>query len=590
MHMAIRRSAVAVLLGLLTLVFAACGSSSSTSSGGSVTAGQTPAGQQLNDGVRGGTLNVLDQEDFQTIDPGQSYFAIDYTAIYATQRPLFSYMPNQAETVSPDLASGPAQVSADNKTVTVHIRPGVHFSPPVNREVTSSDVAYAIERGANPNVANPYFPAYFSSVVGADKANGGPLAGITTPDKYTIVFKLTKPQASILAQALSLPLSAPVPLEFAKKYDARKPTQYGNYQVASGPYMFKANAQGKVLGIGYDPGKSAVLVRNPNWNAKTDFRPAYLDQININIGGAGTVIGRQVLTGSHMVQNDTPDQSIVKLAYQQYNKQIVFTPGAGDHYVALDNKKGPFANVNLRRAFWAALDRDAMVKLDGGRIVGDPGTHFLFPGMQGYDEAGGLAGPQTDFNKNTAGDMAVATKYMKAAGYPSGKYTGSHVVTVVGASDAPANKTAEVVNQALLNLGFKTRFNLVDQSAMYTKYCGVPAQEIDVCPNVGWVRDFADPQTVIDPTFAGKNIVSTNNSNWSQTDDPQINKAIDAAELTNGTARVQAWAAIDRMLVDKAVAVPWIFNRQPQIESKDVRGITQVWNTGEWDFSFSSLK
>ena len=61
------------------------------------------------------------------------------------------------------MAAGPPEISADNKTITVHIKEGVHFSPPVNREVTSADVAYAIERGANPNVANPYFQSYFAT-------------------------------------------------------------------------------------------------------------------------------------------------------------------------------------------------------------------------------------------------------------------------------------------------------------------------------------------------------------------------------------------------------------------------------------------
>ena len=64
------------------------------------------------------------------------------------------------------MASGPPEISDGNKTVTVHLKEGIHFSPPVNREVTSEDVAYAIERGANPNVANPYFQSYFKSIEG----------------------------------------------------------------------------------------------------------------------------------------------------------------------------------------------------------------------------------------------------------------------------------------------------------------------------------------------------------------------------------------------------------------------------------------
>ncbi len=159
------------LAAALALGLAACGSSSSSSvSGGSgiaVAPGiQTPRTQAQSGGKRGGTLTVLNHTDFEHIDPGQSYYNIDYEAIYATQRPLFSYKPNTFATPSPDIASEPARISEGGKTITVHIRKGVRFSPPVNREVTSADVAYAIERGANANVANPYWEAYFGSLVG----------------------------------------------------------------------------------------------------------------------------------------------------------------------------------------------------------------------------------------------------------------------------------------------------------------------------------------------------------------------------------------------------------------------------------------
>ena len=62
---------------------------------------------------------------------------------------------------------------------------------------------------------------------------------------------------------------------------------------------------------------------------------------------------------------------------------------------------------------------------------------------------------------------------------------------------------------------------------MYAKYCNVPKEEITVCPSVGWIADFADPQTVLNITFNGKNIVSTGNVNWGQVDIPKINEAMD---------------------------------------------------------------
>jgi len=594
-----RQLATAVVAGALALGLAACGSSGGSVSGGKgigVAPGvQTPRTQAQSGGKRGGTLTVLNHTDFEQLDPGLAYYNIDYEVVYATQRPLFSYKPNSFSEPGPDMASEPAKISGGGKTITVHIRKGVHFSPPVNREVTSADVAYAIERGANANVANPYWEAYFGSLVGAKedlkKETGGPFPGITTPNPSTIVFHLAEAKAPIVLAALVLPLSAPVPEEYAKRYDAMKPTQYGNYQVATGPYMLQNDSAGKVLGIGYVPGKSATLVRNPNWSAATDFRPAYLNQIDIKLGGDTTVIGRQVLEGSDMVQNETPAQPIVRLAYEKFRPQLELSPGAGDHYIAVNNKQGPFANINVRKAFWAALDRTAMNKARGGELVTNVMTHFIYPEISGFEQAGGLKGPQVDYNDYPDGNTAVAAKYMKLAGYPSGKYTGSKTLEIVGGNESPDNEDAEIVNQTLKNLGFQTKLTLVEVSVMYEKYCGTPAEEIDVCPNVGWVADFGDPQAVLDVAFNGKNIVSTGNNNWGQVNDPEINKAMDAAELLVGTqARANAWAAIDRKLVAQAVAIPFDWDKQPNIESKDVAGVGDLWNTGQWDYSFTSLK
>ncbi len=618
MRRMLRGLGCATVTGAIGVTLAACGSSGKartvSAHAGTVTTQSTarlkPAldgsNEDLTDGKRGGTLTVYDHADFQHFDPGQSYYAVDYAVIYATQSPLYFFPPNSSTQTVPLLASGPPVLSDGGKTVTVHIRHGVHYSPPVNREVTSADVKYAVERGANPNVANPYFPAYFDYIVGAAKATGGPISGIVTPDKYTIVFHLTGPYGSFFTGALSMPLTAPVPKEFAAPLDAKKPTQFGDtYEAATGPYMLTTGPTGRFLGLGYQPGKSATLVRNPNWRASTgDPRPAYLDEVDINIGGDPNIIGRQVLVGSHSVQNDPPAGPIVKLAYQKYFDQLVAVPGAGDYYVALNNKQGPFSNVNTRKALWAALDREAMVKIAGGQVSGQVGTHFIYPGSSGYDQAGGDRGPAVDYNNFPAGNMAVATKYMKLAGYPTGRYTGSYTVKIVGATGDPFAKTSAVANAAVQALGFKTNFTLVDPSVMYQKYCGDPTAEIDVCPAVGWIRDWSDPQTLLDPTFAGYNIVTTNNSNWGQVswqDGPggphpgqattPIDVAIKAAERAQGAqGRARAWATVDRMLVADAVAIPWVFSKEPNIESRDVRGINDLWDVGEWDYSYTSLR
>jgi peptide/nickel transport system substrate-binding protein len=277
---------------------------------------------------------------------------------------------------------------------------------------------------------------------------------------------------------------------------------------------------------------------------------------------------------------------------------MFISPGAGSHYIGVNNKVGPFKNENVRKALWAAVDRTAMDKARGGTLVTNVMTHWLYPSndptwneVVGFNAAGGLPGPKFDFNEHPEGNAAVAAKYMKLAGYPSGKYTGGETVTVVGAKGPPAEQDAEIVNSTLKGLGFNTKFTLVETSTMYAKYCNVPKENINVCPSVGWIADFADPQTILNITFNGKLIVPTGNTNWSQADHPELNEAMTAAEKVNGKgARAEAWANIDRKLVEKAVAVPFDWDKQPNLQGSTVHGVGQLWNVGSWDYSWTSLK
>jgi peptide/nickel transport system substrate-binding protein len=278
----------------------------------------------------------------------------------------------------------------------------------------------------------------------------------------------------LLDAIVAATLSAPVPKKYATRFDKKSPSDYANYEVATGPYMLRNNATGRVLGVGYIPGRSATLLRNPNWKRATDSRPAYLNGIHIKIGDANTVIGRKVLEGKNIVEDEPPALSAIKLGYEKYKSQLEISPGAGSHYIGVNNKVGPFSNINLRKAFWAALDRTVLDRARGGSLVTNVATHFIYPGIPGFEQAGGLTGPKVDYNEHPEGDMALAEKYIRLAGYPSGKYTGGKPIRIVGAKGNPAEQDAEIVNQTLRNLGFTTRFTLVETATMYANYCNVP--------------------------------------------------------------------------------------------------------------------
>jgi peptide/nickel transport system substrate-binding protein len=240
---------------------------------------------------KGGDLTVMYAGDVDFIDPGTTYYQYGFLVAYATQRPLYSFKPDDAIHPEPDLADGDPQITDGGKTLTIKIRTGVKFGPPVNREVTSKDVKYAIERAFTKTVNGPYVGAYMSDIDGVKAFQDGKadeISGITTPDDQTIVFKLSRPRAAIVAGALALPVSAPVPKEYAQKFDEVKGTsKYNNYAVFTGPYMIENDKSGKLTG--YTPGNVIKLVRNPNWDASTDYKPAYLDSITIKEGSDAQV-------------------------------------------------------------------------------------------------------------------------------------------------------------------------------------------------------------------------------------------------------------------------------------------------------------
>jgi len=585
------RPLLASVVAALALVVAACGGSDSGSSTGSSSSGGGASASQETGGKQGGVLKQLGSTDVDYLDPGHTYYTAGYQVLYPTQRTLYSFKPDNSTDPVPDLAASKPEISSDLKTITVKIRPGVKFSPPVNRAVTSKDVKYAFERFFSANVGGQY-ASYFSSIEGAPSAptkGVKPISGITTPDDQTIVFKLKEPQAVGVAAALVMPISAPVPEEYASKFDAKNPSTYNTHVVATGPYMVKNDAQGNT--VGYQAGKSIDLVRNPNWDKSTDYRPAYLDEIQMTTNESdASIAAQQVLTGSHLALDTNPPAAQLKDAVTTKKGQFVQLPGGGYRYFPLNTTIKPLDNINVRKAIIAAFDRDAALKARGGKFTGDIPTHFLPPGIPGFEEAGGMAGPGYDFLKNPRGDMTVAANYMKKAGYPSGKYTGNAKLLLIAANADPGKAQAQVAKAQLEKLGFKIQFRTVPQDAVYTEYCQVPKKQVAICGSAGWFKDFTDPQSMLEVTFKGKNIAPDGgNNNLAQLNDPKVDAAMDKASTLQGDARIKAWADIDKQITADAPAVPFDWDKTTIIWSKDVNGVGNPYYDA-LDYSFTSLK
>jgi peptide/nickel transport system substrate-binding protein len=255
----------------------------------------------------------------------------------------------------------------------------------------------------------------------------------------------------------------------------------------------------------------------------------------------------------------------------------------------LNTQLAPFDRINVRRAVIAGFDRERALRELGGRLAGRVATHFIPPDVPGFAEAGGAAGPRFDFVSDRNGSRARAGRYLRKAGYRQGRFTGGTRLLVVSSNDTLGRAAGRLARRQLVRLGFRVRLRL-ERFEKALQLCGTPSARVHACPTFGWIRDFPDAQSVLDPLFNGRNILPAGNNNLAQLDVPAINAAMDAAKaLTDPGARAQAWAQVDRRVVGQAAAVPLSWPRSANIRSRDVIAEPSK-SLATWDLSFIALR
>ena len=95
---------------------------------------------------------------------------------------------------------------------------------------------------------------------------------------------------------------------------------------------------------------------------------------------------------------------------------------------------------------------------------------------------------------------------------------------------------------------------------------------------------------MLEPTFKGAAIKPQGNVNYSLLDVPEIDEAMTKASLIPaGKERSQAWADVNRMIVEQATGIPYSWDDSFQLVSKDVHGVINGYTT-TWDLAYSFVK
>ena len=262
--------------------------------------------------------------------------------------------------------------------------------------------------------------------------------------------------------------------------------------------------------------------------------------------------------------------------------------------ISMDTSRPPFDDINVRKAVIAGFDRNAARQQRGGEALGPIAQHLIPPGMAGFEESNGLDGwvDEMDWLAEARGRPRPVGRVLQEGRHDAPASTrATRSVLIVGDNAEPDKSIAQITEQQLNEMGFKTKLRLVTRDTMFTKFCNVPDSEVNVCPSVGWAQDFADPQTMLDPTFNGENIIPTRATRTgpSSTSRRSTRRSTTPKLVTEPAERAQAWADVNKMIMEQAPSIPYMWDYQAVVASPNVRGVQNGYST-TWDWNFTSIR
>jgi peptide/nickel transport system substrate-binding protein len=493
----------------------------------------------------GGTLRAGIPSNPDHLDPALSYTNEGWEIVEATNNGLLTFKKaagGEGATIVPDIATAMPTISADGRTYTFHVRKGVRFSPPVNRDVRPSDFKFTIERLFRVNSGGVGF---YTGIVGADKyskTKRGGVSGIVADDKkMTITFHLTSPDGTFLDY-----MAVPFAFVFPAGTPNRDISTVPRWRIATGPYEISK----------YVPKQEVVITRNPNFHEWTPNSPnGHLDKIEIKIGVTPEQSVNEIAQGQldWYFESVPPDR--LNQLKARYPHQVHLFTRNNITYFSMNERKFPFNKLAVRQAVNYATDRLALVKIFGGQ--GTVSENIIPPAF-GAAYKKHLLYPY---------DLTKAKQLIAKAGAKGA------AVTVWGHTTDPTPKAVQYMASVLDSIGLKASVKTLDES-VYWDTIATEKGDPQIAFN-DWNEDFPEGQDFIDVLLNGEHIAAVGNNNQSNMNVGSYNKAIDRARaLRLGPARDARWARLD-YVISKDNA-PWVvfMNRQwPKFVSSRLTGL-----------------
>ena len=521
----------AVVAAGLVLVVSACGGGGGGGGNKGTTSGTTPTGQRTFPLLKA----VWGTTDY--FDPGLSYRLESWQLFQDVYLGLVvkahvSCQTSNCAKIIPGLATTTGTVTNGGKDYKFTLRKGLKYSN--GEPVKASDFKNTIIRDFNLNSPGIGF---FSNIVGIDACEKNPtkckdISGIITNDSAgTIEIKLQKPESDF-EYVLSIPFTSLVPSSTPHK-DTENPPPPGN-----GPYYIAS----------YNPSKSFVVKRNPNWKkgeipGVPDGNP---DEIKATMTDDQALSAQLVASGQDDYDENTLPTDQLAHYKSKFGNQIKFFTTPSTYYFFMNWRLPPFNNLKARQAVNYAIDRQQLVNLRGG--LGVPTWNFLPPSYPQYKKI-----TPTPYPYN----LQKAKQLVQQSG------TKGDTVTVYTISDVAVDlSTGEYLQGQLKKIGYNAKLKAL-AGANYFTIVGNQSTKAQI-GFTDWFEDYPYPTDWFNVLQNGNRITKVHNNNYGNVNVPAMNTQMEKlAALPPNQALSPStnakWAAIDRdLMVKYASTAPYL--------------------------------
>ena len=464
----------------------------------------------------GGVLNLYGIDPW-TLDPAVSSEMTSHEYIMQLFSGLVCLDDNLEP--APDIAQD-WEISDDGRTYTFYLRDDVMFHD--GRGVKAEDVKYSWQRACDPATGSQTAATYLGDIVGVSEVLAGEtreISGVSVIGDYTLEVTIDAPKSYFLSK-LTYPTSFVV-----DGTNVASGWEWWRSPNGTGPFKLKQWEENSLL----------VLERNELYHGEL----AKVDSVVFQLWGGVPMnmyeTGEIDVTGVSMVYIDkVTDES------GPFYQDLTTVPELSFYYIGFDTTKPPFDDVNLRRAFSQAIDKDKLVSLVY-RDMMQTADGILPPGMPGYNED--LAGLNFDVTK--AKELIANSKYGDVSNLPS------ITITTAGWGGLISSGLEAIIYEWRNNLGVEVEVRQLEpQRFLYHL-----AEEKDEMFHMGWIADYPHPQDFLDILFH-----SDTEYNYGEYSNPEVDALLERANVEpDKEVSLDLYQQAEQKLVEDAACLPLWF-------------------------------